>query len=213
MDDKGVYIGTNNFTPGFSGTSLFTIPKADLFDGDPSVENLTRFDSPLRDPIAASRSRAQSLAGQPRRERFRDDGQPRPVRHAVLQDQRGGRPGCHAVGVTDVNAQGYTFNGDARQPDVVPRLVDTLDDRVSANAYEVDGKVYGVHTVTPTGGAARGRAHRTPVVRARRHQRCAAAAGRYRWRRLRLLPGRIAVNQFGQAVIGYNRSGFQDWRR
>lgn len=27
MDDKAVYIGTNNFTPGFTGTSLLVIPK------------------------------------------------------------------------------------------------------------------------------------------------------------------------------------------
>ena len=45
MDNKGVYIGTNNFVPGFAGTSLFSIPKADLFGGAPTVANLTRFDT------------------------------------------------------------------------------------------------------------------------------------------------------------------------
>ena len=31
IDDKGVYIGTNNFTPSFTGTSLLVIPKTSLF--------------------------------------------------------------------------------------------------------------------------------------------------------------------------------------
>jgi hypothetical protein len=46
IDDKGVYLGTNNFAPNFTGTSLFSIPKADLFDGAPSTENMTTFTTP-----------------------------------------------------------------------------------------------------------------------------------------------------------------------
>ena len=43
MDDKGVYIGTNNFRPGFLGTSLLVIPKTDLFGAVPNTANMTTF--------------------------------------------------------------------------------------------------------------------------------------------------------------------------
>ena len=210
MDDKGVYIGTNNFTPGFSGTSLFTIPKADLFDGAPSVENLTRFDSPLAGPDRGFAIQgAVNWQGNPdastsvmtvSRDQF-------DMLFYKINGVDG--PGATQSAVTDVNAQGYTFNGDARQPDVVPRLVDTLDDRVSANAYEVDGKVYGVHTVTPTGvpsGDARTelRWYVLDATNGALLQQGLIGGGGYDY-----YQGAIAVNQFGQAVIGYNRSGFQ----
>ena len=57
-------------------------------------------------------------------------------------------------GTTRLLAGGdYLNNRPARQPDLGntgnARVVDTLDDRVSSSVYQVNGKIYAVHTVTP----------------------------------------------------------------
>jgi hypothetical protein len=49
----------------------------------------------------------------------------------------------------------YAAPRPGRQPDLLntgnARVVDTLDDRVSANVFAANGKIYAVHTVTPLG--------------------------------------------------------------
>ena len=209
MDDKAVYIATNNFTPGFIGTSLFSIPKADLFDGAPSIENMTAFTAPLAGPDRGfSIQGAVNWQGNP-------DAQASVM--TVSRDQfdvlfytLNGVDGAGATqsAVTDVNVQGYTFNNPGRQPDGT-RLVDTLDDRLSASVYEVDGKIYGIQTVTPTG---------VPSALARTELRwyvldaatgTLLQAGTIGGGDYDYYQGAIAVNEHGHAVISYNRSGFQ----
>src|SRR5262249_38410642 len=63
--------------------------------------------------------------------------------------------GVNAAGATEtpnmfVGVTPYTGNSPGRQPDGT-RLVDVLDDRISGNVYEVDGRLYAVHAVTPLG--------------------------------------------------------------
>ena len=206
LDDKGVYLGTNNFAPGFTGTSLFSIPKADLFDGAPSTENMTTFTTPYNpnDDRGYAIQGAVNWQGNP--------DATTPILAASLEQfdiisyQLSGVDGAGATrgAAQDLNVEAYTFNGRGRQPDGT-RLVDTLDDRISANIYEVDGKVYGVHTITPVNGDYT--ALRWFVVDADSGaliQEGTIGGGDYDY-----YQGAIAVNQYGQAVIGYNRSGFQ----
>jgi hypothetical protein len=48
IDRDAVYIGTNNFTPSFSGTSLLVIPRASAFAaGGPTTTNMTTFTTAL----------------------------------------------------------------------------------------------------------------------------------------------------------------------
>jgi hypothetical protein len=206
LDDKGVYIGTNNFAPSFTGTSLFTIPKADLFDGAPSTENMTTFTEPN-----PPNTRGYAIQGAVNWQGNADAVTPilaasllqYDVHYYRLSGVDGAGAGRSAV--QDLNVEAYTDNGPGRQPDGT-RLVDTLDDRISANIYEVDGKVYGVHTITPVGGGYT--AVRWFVVDAATGallQEGTIGGGDYDY-----YQGAIAVNQYGQAVIGYNRSGFQD---
>jgi hypothetical protein len=209
MDDKGVYIATNNFTPSFSGTSLFTIPKADLFDGAPSLENMTVFTAPV-----AGADRGFSIQGAVNWQGNPDAKTPiltvsRDQFDIFLYSLSGvDGPGATQSAVTDMNVTGYTFNGDGRQPDGT-RLVDTLDDRFSASVYEVNGKIYAVHTVTPTGVAtASARTElRWYVIDA--SSGALLQTGTIGGDGYDYYQGSIAVNEHGHAVISYNRSGLQ----
>ena len=205
IDNKGVYIGTNNFEPGFVGTSLFSIPKADLFGGAPTVANLTEFTTPFPGP-----DRGFAIQGA-----VNWQGNPTNTANivAVSRDQFDTLTykvqGVNAAGATqtavnEVNEGAYTFNGPGRQPDGT-RLVDTLDDRYSANVVQVNGKLYAVHTVTTPGGQYT--QLRWLVLDATTGgliEQGTIGGGDYDY-----YQGSIAVNELGQAVIGYNRSGFQ----
>jgi hypothetical protein len=206
-----VLIGTNNFTPSFSGSSLFSIPKADLFGGAPTVANMTRFDSAAAGPdrgfaiqgvtnwSGASATTANVFTVS--RDQF-----------DVLAYKVNGvnAAGATQTAVVDLNQAGYTFNGRGRQPDALPggaanRLVDTLDDRVSASAYEINGRIYGIHTVTPTGGS---------FTELRYYVLDAAtlapiSTGTIGGGDFDYYQGSLAVNAAGDVVIGFNRSGSQ----
>lgn len=206
MDDKGVYIGTNNFTPGFTGTSLFSIPKADLFDGSPDVANMTRFDT----PYPAGPDYGYAIQGAVNWGGNADAVTPVLAdsldQWDVLYYTLSGVDGAGATrsAVQDLNVEAYTGTAPGRQPDGT-QLVDTLGTRISANVYEVNGKVYGVHTITPIADGYT--AIRWFVVDAATGallQEGTIGGGDYDY-----YQGAIAVNQYGEAVIGYNRSGFQ----
>lgn len=204
MDDKGLYIGTNNFTPGFRGTSLFVIPVADLLDGAPSLENLTRIDTsyfPVTVDNGFAIQGAVNWGGNPTNTASILAVSPLAFDNVFYQLN-----GVNAAGATQtasayVNEPGYTFNQPGRQPDGT-RLVDVLDDRISANVYQANGKLYSVQTVTPLGldrtvvrwsvvDAATGALIQTADIGQ-------AGCDYYQ--------GSIAVNEFGNGLIAYNRS-------
>lgn len=115
--------------------------------------------------------------------------------------------------VVDLNRPAYTFNGSGRQPDTLPgavnntsnRLVDTLDDRVSASVYEANGKIYGIHTVTPTGGSfTELRYYVLDAATLTTLSQGAISGGSFDY-----YQGSLAVNSFGDVIIGFNRSGSQ----
>ena len=203
IDDKGVYIGTNNFQPGFVGTSLFSIPKADLFGGAPTLANMTEFTTPSN-----GADRGFAIQGAV-------NWQVNPTNTAnivaVSRDQFDTLTyklqGVNAAGVTqtaviEVNETAYTNNGKGRQPDGT-RLVNTLDDRYSANVVQVNGKLYAVHTITPPGGQyTQLRWLILDATTGALIEQGTIGEDGYDY-----YQGSIAVNEFGQAVIGYNRSG------
>jgi hypothetical protein len=208
MDDKGVYIGTNNFSPGFSGTSLFTIPKADLFGGAPTLANMTRFDhAPTFADVGAYGFAMQGAVNWQG-----NASNVAPVLASSIIDYNlkyHTISGVNAAGAAQSAAQDvlvplYGDPAPGRQPDGT-RLVDTLGDRISANVYAHDGKLYSVHTVTPLGTDYT--AVRWTVVD--------AATGAYidsgeiSQDGYDFYQGSIAINKYGNAVIGYNRSGYE----
>ncbi len=203
MDDKGVYIGTNNFSPSFSGTSLFVIPKASLFGGVPSLAGITNFTTPL---AGADRGFAIQAA-------LNWQGNPSNTA-SVISDSRDFNAQIFYK-VNGVNGPGATQSatsylapyasgaGAARQPDGT-RNVDTLDPRISANAVQVNGKIFATATVRSDVGDFA--AVRWTVADA--NTGALLSTGKIQGAGWDYYQGSIAVNEFGQAVIGFNRSGF-----
>jgi hypothetical protein len=217
VSQSSVVIGTSNFSPSLTGTSLFTIPKADLFGGAPTVANMTRFDAP-----SSGADRGFVIQGVTNWTGENANS------HNVLAGSRdqfdvfGYRlNGTNTAGATqgavvELNTAPYTFNGRGRQPDVLPgviprvnRFVDTLDDRFSGSVVQVDGKIMGVHTVTPTGvdSALAYTELRYYVVDA--NSFALLSTGTIGGGNFDYFQGSIAINEFGDAVIGFNRSGLQ----
>lgn len=218
VTQNGVLIGVNNFAPSFTGTTLFSIPKADLFGGAPTVANMTAF-------TTASSAADRGFAIQGVTNWTGETANSHNVL-AVSRDQFDvfayrvngvNAAGATQTAVVELNTPLYTFNGRGRQPDTLPgqanntgnRLVDTLDDRLSGMPVQVNGKIIGIHTVTPTGvpAASAFTELRWYVLDANTFATLSQGTiggGNYDY-----YQGSIAVNEFGQAVVGYNRSGSQ----
>ena len=211
MDDKGVYIGTQNFGDRVTNgrSSLFSIPKADLFGGAPTVANMTRFNH-------ANTVGGAGAYGNVLQAAVNWDGNPgntTSVMSASIIDYNlkfHQISGVNAAGATKSAATNivvslYDDPAPARQPDGT-RLVDSLDDRISGNVYQHNGKLYSVHTVTPLGTDYT--AVRWTVVDAATG--ALIGEGDIGSEGFDYYQGSIAVNEFGQVVIGYNRSGGAD---
>ena len=208
MDDKGVYIGTNNFpnAGGFSGTSLIVIPKASLFVGAPSTTNMTVLTTPY--PAGPNNGFAIQAA-------VNWQGNPGNTA-SVMADSRDTNDqvfyklnGVNAAGATQtvstiIPGSAYANSaGPGRQPDGT-RIVDTLSPRITGNVVQVNGKLYSATTIDDgtdhaavrwsVNNAATGAIIETGLI----------SGGGYDY-----YEGSVAVNEFGQAVIGFNRSGFQ----
>lgn len=205
MDDKAVYIGTNNFTPGFTGTSLLVIPKTSLFGGVPSTAGMTTFTSPLAGPDNGFAIQAAvNWQGNPTNT------------VSVIADSRDFNAqvfykvnGVNAAGATQtvstqIVGSGYNGAGAGRQPDGT-RLVDTLSPRITANAVQSNGKVFSTATVQADPAIGDFAAVRWTVVDASTGG--LLSSGKIQQAGFDFYEGAIAVNEFGEAVIGYNRSG------
>ncbi|QMW24731.1 PEPxxWA-CTERM sorting domain-containing protein [Sandaracinobacteroides saxicola] len=100
----------------------------------------------------------------------------------------------------------YTFNSPGRQPAAIAanqRIIDTLDDRIGSSVYEYDGKLYGVHTITPV-GQDETRVRYYVIDQATNAVLDEGEIGEAGYD---YYQGSLAVNRLGQVVIGYNRSG------
>jgi hypothetical protein len=205
MDDKGVYIGTNNFTPGFTGTSLLSIPKSSLYAATPTTTGMTTFTSTLASPDNGFAIQAAV------------NWQGNPTNTAsVIADSRNVDAqvfyklnGVNAAGATQtassvIAGTAYTVAPLGRQPDGT-RTVDTLSPRITANAVQVNGKIYSTATVAADVGTAA--AVRWTVVDA--NTGTLLSSGKIQDAAFDYYEGSIAVNELGEAVIAYNRSGSQ----
>jgi hypothetical protein len=216
MDRNALYIGTNDFgaaTNGgarsFRGTTLNIIPLTDVFAaGGPTAANNKKFVTPYVN-ASSDFTRGYAIQGVNSDENS-TTGNILAVsiqNYAVTRYDitNAGTAGATRTAGVDIGST-YKPNAPGRQPAAIAanqRVVDAGDDRVGAAVYEWDGKIYGVHTVTPVGE------DRT-VVRAYVIDQATnavldefeiGAAG------FDFYQGSIAVNKYGQVVIGYNRSG------
>lgn len=218
VTQHGVLIGVNNFAPSFTGTTLYSIPKADLFGGAPTVANMSSF-------TTASNGADRGFAIQGVTNWTAETG----TSHNVLTVSRDQFDllayrvnGVQAAGATqsavvDLNRPGYTFNGRGRQPDTLPgqpnnisnRLVDTLDDRLSGMPVQVDGKIIGIHTVTPTGVASANAFTELRWYVLDATTFATLSQGTIGGGNFDYYQGSLAVNAAGDVVVGYNRSGSQ----
>ena len=212
-----VTIGTNNFipsTPGgasrpFRGTTLNTISRSDLFGaGAPSVASLRQFNTPFNGTnIIDDGFAQQGVARAPN-----GNGVTTVVAVALNANDlvtfdilaNGTKTTTKFLGATD-----YQGNRPGRQPDLGntgnARVVDTLDDRVSSSVFQVNGKIYAVHTVTPLG-----QDHtvvRISVIDAATKTLLSETDITGPDNSFDYYEGSLAVNNHNQLVVGFVRSG------
>lgn len=210
IDDKGVYIGTNNFNSSgtFSGTSLFVLSKAELFDGSPTTVG-SRFNG----SGVFTFQGAVNWQGNPTATAnilVSDLGSNASLSRAVISGV-GTAPSVQSFESDVVSFPTASFvNAKARQPNG-SQVIDTLDTRLSANIYQANGKLYGVRTVTPdnpSGTAGTSSALQWFVLNAANG--ALIESGLIGGDGYDYYQPSIAVNSWGEAVIGYNRSGGAD---
>ncbi len=220
ISGSSIVIGTNNFasvsgTFNYAGTSLLLLPKNDIFNpAGPVLTGLQTFTTPYvaGDPNPIDRGYAiqgvnSKAAGGPVRLVAASAG----FNDAVTYDVTGaGTAGAAQTPLTYLSATGgqvYDVNKPARQPttNASARVADAGDERVASSAWEVGGKVYFAHTVTPTGTD--NTVVRIVVMDAVTKSVLSEtdindASGNFDF-----YQGSLAVNSSGQVVVGYNRSG------
>jgi len=221
MDTKAIYIGTNDFAAStiggatnFRGTTLNVIPLGDLFNavgptttgnvqfrtaytGDPNIDDYSRGFA-----IQGVNSSEVSTTGHIIAASINDFGL---TRYDITNT--GTVSALRTVTSSTLIGTDYTFNSPARQPSVaIPanrRIIDSFGDQIGSSAWEVDGKIYSVHTVTENGTDFT--SVRWTILDSVTNQvldEGSIGGGGFDY-----YQGSLAVNEFGQVVIGYNRSG------
>lgn len=223
MDTNAVYIGTNNFAPktnggtnSFRGTTMNVIPLDSLFNGvAPTTTNMAQIVTPYNGAVGD-----QDRGFAPQGVNTTSGGSTGTVIGASLfnYDSLGYRvnglssasaAGASATAVTYLGQASFVSPGAARQPSVaIPenrRIVDALDERISSSVYEANGRIYMVNTVDPTGDGLDEARVRYTVLDAT--TLAVLSEGDIGQAGYDYYQGSIAVNSFGEVVIGYNRSG------
>ena len=212
MDKNAIYIGTNNFSGAagnpYQGTTMNIIPLSNLFSaGAPNVSGLVQF----RQDFTGIASDGFALQGV-NSEAAGTTGKIIAVSGVANALTRynvanAGTPGATMTVVTTGIGSDYKSNGLGRQPYTTgvgnPRVIDTLDDRIGASAWEVSGRIYSVHTITKLGTD-------FTVVRYSIIDSITGALldeGEIGDATHDYFEGSLAVNASGQVVIAYNRSG------
>lgn len=224
MDTKALYIGTNNFAPAsagggnsFRGTTLNVIPMSSLFNATaPTVTNMTRFYTPYSGASSTNVDRGFAQQGVNSVTAsasgtvvsaslfFADS-----IAFKVNGVLPGSATGAYLGDVSYIGQQAYTSPGPARQPSVAiaanRRVVDALDERISSSVYEANGRIYMVQTVDPLNDAVdETRVHYTVLNASNMSILSEGDIGQAGYD---YYQGSLAVNSFGEVVIGYNRSG------
>jgi len=223
MDTNAVYIGTNNFAPktsgggnSFRGTTMNVIPLNSLFNGvAPTTANMAQIVTPYTGavgdldrsfaPQGVNTTSASSTGTVIGASLFNFDS----LGYRVNGLTASSAAGSSTSAVSYLGQASFVSPGAARQPSVaIPanrRIVDALDERVSSSVYEANGRIYMVNTVDPTGDGLDEARVRYTVLDAT--TLAVLSEGDIGHAGYDYYQGSIAVNSFGEVVIGYNRSG------
>lgn len=226
LDKNAVYIGTNNFAPAssggsnsFRGTTMNVIPLDSLFNATaPTVANMKQFTTPYSSTSSTNvdmgfaqqgvNSRSAGSSGRVvAASLFNYDN----VTFQVENLTPGSATGATATAATSLGMEGFVSPSPGRQPSVsIPanqRVIDTLDERISSSVYESNGRIYAVNTVDSTADGVDEARVRLTVFDASTNalldELDIGSTG------FDYFQGAIAVNEFGEVVVGYNRSGLQ----
>jgi hypothetical protein len=228
MDANALYIGTNNFagatangTQSWRGTTLNVLPLADIFAaGGPSAANNKQFNNYFNTPGQTDSFAGFAIQGVNSSEASTTGNiftvsatQYAVQRYDILN---AGTAGASMTAVQTLANGSYTglcggTNCAGRQPGQAGtgsaaaglRNIDTLDDRISSSVFEVNGRIYAVQTVMKAGN------DHTQV----RYYVLDSATnaildqGEIGDNTFDYYQGSLAVNEKGQVVISYNRSG------
>lgn len=225
LDRNAVYIGTNNFAPAsaggsnsFRGTTLNVIPLDSLFSaGAPTVANMASFVTPYVNGASNNADRGFAIQGVNSSQLSSSGKAVAASLFAAdsLTYQINGLSSASAIGstqsaVTLLGEKSFESPSPAHQPSVAiaanRAIVDSLDERISSAVYEANGRIYMVKTVDPVanGVADNSRVRYTVLDAATNAILDEGDIGQAGYD---YYQGSIAVNEFGQVVIGYNRSG------
>lgn len=223
LDTNAVYVGTNNFAPAsaggsnrFRGTTLNVIPLTSLFSGTaPTTTNMAQFYTPYTgsgfdtDRGFAQQGVNSSTAGSTgtvlAASLFLYDSLAFKVNGLLPASATA----SHLSATTAIGQAAFTSPGAARQPSATTsnrRVVDTLDERISSSVYEANGRLYMVNTVNSTADGRDEARVRYTVLNASTLVK--VSEGDIGQAGYDYYQGSIAVNSFGEVVIGYNRSGY-----
>ncbi len=222
MDKNAVYIGTNNFAPAtsggtnsFRGTTLNVIPMASLFNaGAPTTTNFQQFVTPYDSASSTNVDRGFAIQGV-NSNSAGSTGKVVASSLFITDNLAYTVGGLSTTSATAATLGPVTFAGTsanspvaARQPSVaIPAnqaIVAAGDERTSSSVYEVNGRIYAVTTVDPTGGAAEDRIRVTILDAATFATLSVTDIGDAGYD---YYQGSIGVNSTGKVVVGYNRSG------
>jgi len=205
IDSKAIYIGTNDFggaNPSLQGTTLNVIARNDLLGaGPPVATSLKQFFTAYPGVDRGFGIQGVNQVGNSDNGRVIAAG----ANTYGLVDYSVTNPGSSSATETAplaVDPTHYGSNAPGAQPDG-SKVIDTLDDRVSSAAWEYNGKLYAIHTITPLNGT-----HtilEMYVIDAATNaviQKTTIGDGVHDF-----YQGSLTVNNSGQVVIGYNESG------
>lgn len=221
LDGNAVYIGTNNFAPAsaggtnsFRGTTLNVIPLDSLFGaGAPTVNGIKQFNTDFPGTFedrgfalqGVNSTNASSSGTVMAASLFAFDALGFKVNNLNSTDASGATLG--AANYLGVSA--FSSPSAGRQPSVAiaanQRVIDTLDERISSSVYEVNGRIYMVNTVDDTADGLDESRVRYTVLDANTF--AIIDEGNIGQAGYDYYQGSIAVNEYGEVVIGYNRSG------
>ncbi len=223
IDKNAIYIGTNNFAPAtsggsnsFRGTTLNVIPIDSVFSaGAPTVAGMKQIVTPFTNSASdqdngfalqgVNSSSAGSTGTVVAASLFAFDNVAFKVNGLTTTSAAGATKGTTEY----LGMDAFTSPGAAHQPAATVaanrRVVDAGDERISSSVYEVNGRIYTVNTVNSTADGRDETRVRVTVFDANTFaiidQRDIGETG-YDY-----FQGSIAVNDEGDVVIGYNRSG------
>jgi hypothetical protein len=202
VDADGLYICTNDFTSVTNDDSCYSIPKADLLLAAPSIANLTRFEATPAGLPAVTGSLQPSLdfgASDGRAALLGSTGTAL-VRTSILG--AGGAGATLAAAVPITGDPGHAAAPAARQPHPNGRTIENVTPRLVGNVFEQGNSLWAVHSVQGTGANAAVRWYEIDET-----TNTVLQTGLIDDTTQDFHEPSIAVNSFGQVVIGYTCSG------